>query len=490
MAVKKSIFLLYWIIFLTCLYNTQSVFSANRVENIKLTGSINVSTNAEFEPFEYKDGNKFVGIDMDIAREIAKKLGVDININDVSFSALPLEINKGECDFVIAAMSYSEEKAQNMDFSDPYFEADQVVIVLEGSDIKSSEDLHSKKIGVHLGTTGDIYCTDNLKDCEINRYNNGSEAILDLSNGRIDAVVIDSEPAVKLVQKNSETKILDGYLFKEEYRIAVPKGDKEFLEFINVSLKELKKDGVIDQIINKYKNIGAQSGDMGLWGQIYNNLIRKERYKEIFQGLKVTFEITIVALFIGISIGVFISMIKILKSRNLFMKVMNFIADVYIAIIRGTPIVVQMFVIYYLILGSTGLSKVIVAMFAFGINSGAYVSEIIRAGISSVDKGQFEAGRSLGLTEMTTMNKIIFPQAFKNIIPTLCNEFVSLVKETSVAGFIGIVDLSRAGDIIRSQTYEPFVPLMTTAVIYFAIVCLISYLMAVLERSFGKSDIR
>ncbi len=487
---KKSIFLLYWIIFLAFFSNDNNVFSANRIEYIKLRGSINVSTNAEFEPFEYKEGDKFVGIDLDIAREIAKKLGVDININDVSYSALPLEISRGTCDFIIAAMSYSEEKTQNMDFSDPYFEADQVIIVSENSAIKSGTDLHNKKIGVHLGTTGDTYCTSNLKDCEVNRYNNGSEAVLDLSNGRIDAVVIDNFPAIKLSEKNPETKILDGHLFKEEYRIAVPKGDKEFLEFINTSLQELKEGGIIDQITNKYKNINNQSEKVGLWGQIYNNLIYKDRYKEILLGLKVTFEITIVALLIGISIGVCISMVKILKSRNLFMKIMNVIADIYIAVIRGTPVVVQMFIIYYLILGSTGLSKIIVAMLAFGINSGAYVSEIIRAGISSVDKGQFEAGRSLGLTELTTMNRIIFPQAFKNIIPTLCNEFISLVKETSVAGFIGIVDLSRAGDIIRSQTYEPFVPLVSTAIIYFIIVYLISYLMSVLERSLGRSDIR
>ncbi len=487
---KKNIFLLYWIIFLAFFSNNNNVFSANRIEYIKLRGSINVSTNAEFEPFEYKDGNEFVGIDLDIAREIAKKLGVDININDVSYSALPLEISRGTCDFIIAAMSYSEEKAQNMDFSDSYFEADQVIIVSKSSDINSGGDLHNKKIGVHLGTTGDTYCTSNLKDCEINRYNNGSEAILDLSNGRIDAVVIDNFPALKLAEKNPETKILDGYLFKEEYRIAVPKGDKEFLEFINTSLQELKKDGIIEQITNNYKNINNQSDKVGMWGQIYNNLIYKDRYKEILLGLKVTLEITIVALLIGISIGVFISMVKILKSRNLFMKIMNVIVDIYISVIRGTPVVVQMFIIYYLILGSTGFSKVIVAMFAFGINSGAYVSEIIRAGISSVDKGQFEAGRSLGLTELTTMNRIIFPQAFKNIIPTLCNEFISLVKETSVAGFIGIVDLSRAGDIIRSQTYEPFVPLVSTAIIYFIIVYLISYLMSVLERSLGRSDIR
>ena len=487
---KKSIFLLYWIIFLAFFSDNNNVFSANRIEYIKLRGSINVSTNAEFEPFEYKEGNEFVGIDLDIAREIARKLGVNININDVSYSALPLEISRGTCDFIIAAMSYSEEKAQNMDFSDPYFEANQVIIVSENSDIKSGADLHNKKIGVHLGTTGDTYCTSNLKDCEINRYNNGSEAVLDLSNGRIDAVVIDNFPAIKLSEKNPETKILDGYLFKEEYRIAVPKGDKEFLEFINTSLQELKRDGTIEQITNKYKNINEQSEKIGVWGQVYNNLIYKDRYKEILLGLKVTFEITIVALLIGISIGVFISMVKILKSRNLFMKVMNVIVDIYIAVIRGTPVVVQMFIIYYLILGSTGLSKIVVAMLAFGINSGAYVSEIIRAGISSVDKGQFEAGRSLGLTEITTMNRIIFPQAFKNIIPTLCNEFISLVKETSVAGFIGIVDLSRAGDIIRSQTYEPFVPLVSTAIIYFIIVYLISYLMSVLERSLGRSDIR
>ena len=152
--------------------------------------------------------------------------------------------------------------------------------------------------------------------------------------------------------------------------------------------------------------------------------------------------------------------------------------------------VVQLFAIYYLILSATGLNKITIAMIAFGINSGAYVAEVIRSGILSVDAGQYEAGRSLGLNSFITMKKIVLPQAFKNVLPTLVNEFIQLIKETAVAGFIGITDLSRAGDIIRSQTYEPFVPLATVAVVYLAVVILTTFLMSFMERRLRASDKR
>ena len=158
--------------------------------------------------------------------------------------------------------------------------------------------------------------------------------------------------------------------------------------------------------------------------------------------------------------------------------------------IRGTPVVVQLFAIYYLVLCSTGLNKIFIAMIAFGINSGAYVAETMRAGLQSVDGGHYEAGRSLGLSSSMTMKKIVLPQAFKNCLPTLVSEFIQLIKETAVAGFIGITDLSRAGDIIRSQTYEAFVPLITVAAIYLIIVIITTCIMSVIERRLRASDKR
>lgn len=462
----------------------------NKLSEIQKSGEIKIATNAEFEPFEYKNGDKIVGIDIDITKKIAESLNAQTKINDVSFDAVTLELNSGNCDFAIAAMSYSSDKAQNVDFSDVYYYSKQAIIVPNNSNIKSSADLDGKRIGVAMGFTGDIYCTENFKNAAIERYNKSSDAVLDLINNRLDAVVVDDAPAKKLISlSNNKVKMLDEYLFEEGYRIAVPKGETELLEHINSELKSLKDSKEIDKIVDKYIT-DSYSPSIDLIAQIYNNLKEKDRYKMIINGLLTTLEITAVALLIGIFIGILISAIKVSHKENFVIKILKALADLYLTIIRGTPVVVQLFVMYYLIFSSTGLSKVVVAMIAFGINSGAYVAEIIRSGILSIDVGQYEAGRSLGLSESITMRKIIMPQALKNVLPTLVNEFIQLIKETSVAGFIGVTDLSRAGDIIRSQTYEPLVPLSTVAILYLITVIATTFFMSFIERKLRVNDKR
>lgn len=460
------------------------------LDEIKERGYVKVSTNADFDPFEYKDGDRIIGIDVDIARKLAEYMGFGIEINDVAFDAVTLELSNRTCDFAIAAMSYSDEKAQSVDFSDPYYNAKQSVIVSSGSDMKSSADIADKKIGVALGFTGDMYCTEHFPNADIHRYDTASDAVLDLLSGRVDAVVIDDTPAKKLVNiSNGKARLLDEYLFEESYRIAVPKGERELLDRINSALAKMKADEEIDKIVAKYVGTsGSESVD--LIAQIYNNLVNKDRYKMIFSGLLTTLEITVVALFIGILIGFTLALIKVSKSKNVMMRILKFIANFYITVIRGTPVVVQLFVIYYLIFASTGLPKLLVAMIAFGINSGAYVAEIVRGGILSVDSGQYEAGRSLGLSGKTTMMKIILPQAVKNVLSALTGEFINLIKETSVAGFIGVMDLSRSGNIIRSQTYEPVVPLMTVAAIYLIMVAILTAVFSLFERRMRSSDKR
>ena len=466
------------------------VLASNLMDEIKDRGYIRVSTNAEFEPFEYKDGDSFSGIDIDIAEKIAESLGVKAIINDTSFDAVTLELANKSCDFAISAMSYSEDRSTNVDFSDVYYIAKQAVLVPNSSDISKGDDLHNQKIGVALGFTGDIYCTEHFPDSEIFRYNKCSDAVSDLVSGRLDAVVVDEAPAKKLIRlSNDKVKMLDDYLFEEGYRIAVPKGETELLDYINLQIGQLKDGQEIEKISNKYVN-SAITPSVDIVAQIYNNLKYKDRYKMLLDGLYTTFKITVVAILIGISIGLICSVVRVSRSKNILIKLLKFIANLYITVIRGTPVVVQLFVVYYLILASTGLDKVIVAMIAFGINSGAYVAEHIRSGINAIDVGQYEAGRSLGLGERATMTKIILPQALKNVLPTLVNEFIQLIKETSVAGFIGVMDLSKAGDIIRSQTYEPLVPLTTVALTYLIIVMVTTLLMSILERKLKKSDKR
>lgn len=183
-----------------------------------------------------------------------------------------------------------------------------------------------------------------------------------------------------------------------------------------------------------------------------------------------------------------IAIVRTTHDKTGKLKILNVICRVYLTVIRGTPVVVQLMIIYFIIFGSVDISKVLVAIIAFGINSGAYVAEIFRSGIMSIDNGQFEAGRSLGFNYAQTMMYIIMPQAFKNVLPTLCNEFISLLKETSVSGYIALQDLTKGGDIIRSRTYDAFMPLIAVALIYLAMVMIFTKLVSLLERRLRNSD--
>ena len=218
------------------------------------------------------------------------------------------------------------------------------------------------------------------------------------------------------------------------------------------------------------------------------NFIEDNRWKYIVDGLKITLIVTIFAVLIGVLLGFLIAIVRTTHDKTGKLKILNAICKVYLTVIRGTPVVVQLMIIYFIIFGSVDISKVLVAIIAFGINSGAYVAEIFRSGIMSIDNGQFEAGRSLGFNYAQTMVYIIMPQAFKNVLPTLCNEFISLLKETSVSGYIALQDLTKGGDIIRSRTYDAFMPLIAVALIYLAMVMIFTKLVSLLERRLRNSD--
>ena len=219
-----------------------------------------------------------------------------------------------------------------------------------------------------------------------------------------------------------------------------------------------------------------------------SNFIEDNRWRYITDGLKITLLVTVFAVLIGVVLGFLIAIVRTTHDKTDKLKILNAICKVYLTVIRGTPVVVQLMIIYFIIFGSVDISKVVVAIVAFGINSGAYVAEIFRSGIMSIDNGQFEAGRSLGFNYAQTMMYIVMPQAFKNVLPTLCNEFISLLKETSVSGYIALQDLTKGGDIIRSRTYDAFMPLIAVALIYLAMVMIFTKLVSLLERRLRNSD--
>lgn len=229
---------------------------------------------------------------------------------------------------------------------------------------------------------------------------------------------------------------------------------------------------------------------MGFVESFKQNFIEQDRWHYLVNGLGTTLLITLFAVLIGMVLGFIIAIIRFTHDKTGKMVIPNLICKVYLTVIRGTPVVVQLLIIYFVIFASVPISKIFVAIIAFGINSGAYVAEIVRSGIASIDDGQFEAGRSLGLNYRQTMTTIILPQAFKNVLPALANECIVLLKETSVSGYIAVQDLTKGGDIIRSQTYSAFMPLISVAIIYLVMVVVLTHFVTKLERRLRQSDRR
>ena len=218
----------------------------------------------------------------------------------------------------------------------------------------------------------------------------------------------------------------------------------------------------------------------------YRAFIAQQRYLLYLDGLKVTILVSVIAILIGVALGTILALMRLTAEQKGKSTLLSKIAYVYIDIIRGTPTLTQLMIMYFVILkGQNGL---LVGSLTFGLNSAAYVAEIIRAGIQAVDQGQMEGGRSLGLSYVQTMKDIILPQAIKNILPALLNEVISLLKETSISGYIGLMDLTKGGDIIRSNTYEAFLPLIAVAIIYLALVMLLSFLAGKLERRLRNNE--
>lgn len=250
---------------------------------------------------------------------------------------------------------------------------------------------------------------------------------------------------------------------------------------------------IIDSILWKNDFVSAIS----LKEQFMISFVDKDRWKLYLEGLGNTLIVTFLALVLGVIIGALISVVRSTYDKNysemnsgigkVVIAILNTISKIYLTIIRGTPVVIQIMIIYYIVFPSSN-NKVLMAVLAFGINSGAYVAEIFRSGIMSIDDGQSEAGRSLGFNYVQTMMYIIIPQAFKNVLPTLANEFIVLLKETAVCGYVALVDLTRAGDIVRGATYQAFMPLIGVAIVYLIMVMFFTWLVGILERRLRNDE--
>ena len=447
-----------------------------------------MATEAGFEPYEYYENGEVVGVDVDIASAIANYLGKELVIKDVAFDSIINEVKTGKSDIGVAGISYDEERALQVDFSLDYVTSKQVIVVKKESVDVDIYSFYGRKVAVQLGSVADTYIADNHIGIELVREKKFLAAIQDLKDGKVDAVVMDEIPAKSILMKNPELKILDNHVVEDSYGIVVQKGNDELLNAVNHVITDLKEDGKIDEFVINHSNRDPElKAKSGIWNSIYQTLIIDDRYELILQGLVNTIIIALFAVLMGTIIGVIIALIRNNYEVNGKIKLLNDICKLYVGIIRGTPVILQLMIIYYVIFKSVDVNIVFVSIIAFGINSGAYVSEIIRAGINSIPKGQLEAGYALGLGYSKVMSKIVLPQAVKNILPALGNEFIMLIKETAVGAYIGVVELTKASDIIASRTYDYFFPLIVVAIIYLCLTTVLSKLVNKLERRLNKN---
>lgn len=310
------------------------------------------------------------------------------------------------------------------------------------------------------------------------------------SNNRI--VGIDAELAKAIADKLNKELIIEDMEF--DAIITAVQGGKADIGAAGMTVTEdrLKNINFTDAYTTSKQVIIVRNGNSGavssLKDSLYQCFVEDNRYEYLLGGLFNTIVISLIAVLIGVVIGFGIAIIRTTHDKTGNMKVLNVLCQIYLTIIRGTPAMLQLLIIYYVIFASTNINKVAVAALAFGINSGAYVAEILRGGIMALDQGQFEGARSLGLTHAQTMRYVILPQTIKNTLPSLANEFIVLIKETAISGYIGLQDLTMAGNIIRGNTYQGFLPLITVAAVYLVIVVLLSAGVRKLEKNLKKNE--
>ena len=494
----------------SCIMLTLLFLCACRTQSVYAKEKITVGTNAEYAPFEYldSDGN-LTGFDYELLEAIAQEENLELEWKDMPFDSLVGSMETGNIQIIAAAIGPTKEREKSVDFSDVYYTGSQSIVSSQKTPLYDFAELSGKRVAVLEGSQSDFIVSGEntdygvVENATVVRFKNAASAVMELKNGGVNAVLIDTIMAEIYCRQNDDIvyQKVDGT--EEDTVYCIEKGNTELLNTVNKGLKKLKDNGEYDQIYEKFfsgENDTTQvqiADNTGIIGTFKFIFLQDNRWKYLTDGLKITLEVTFFAVILGIVLGSVIAIIRSTYDTNYesmkskvgkaVLKILNLVAKIYLTVIRGTPVVVQLMIMYYVIF-STSNNKVPIAILSFGINSGAYVAEIIRSGIMAIDRGQFEAGRSLGFNYIQTMIYIILPQAFKNILPALANEFIVLLKETSVAGYVALQDLTKGGDIIRSRTYSAFMPLITVAVIYLVMVMFFTYLVGRLERRLRNDE--
>lgn len=432
------------------------------LEQVKENGELVIGTSADFPPFEFYAGEgdeqEIVGMDILIAEKIADDLGVELVIQDMGFDSLLPALESNKIDMIVAGMTPTEERRKSVNFSDIYFQTFQNIMVRSGDkDIYDSiEALAGQTIGVQSGTLQEELAQQ-IPNAKITKLENINDLILSLETNRIEAIVMQGPNAVAHAENNDELYTYEGDFELDEQdqgsAIAIRYGEDSLVGAVNESLAEISENNLTEEYLATAGEYMSQDTEGGFASKYW-------RY--FLDGTAMTIFISLIGVLVGLVLGFILSLMRLAKN-----VIIRFLGSSYVEFVRGTPLLIQVMFIYFGVGVFFNLPALTAGIIAVSLNSGAYICEIIRSGLNSVDSGQSEAARSLGMSRNQAMRHIIFPQALKNIWPALGNEFITIIKESSIVSVIGVGELIFQTRVVRSASFEGILPLIITMMIYF-----------------------
>ncbi|WP_426334959.1 ABC transporter substrate-binding protein/permease [Paenibacillus silvae] len=447
-----------------------------------------LGTSADFAPYEFhkviNGKDEIVGFDIAIAKEIAKDLGAELVIEDMGFDGLLPALQSGRVDLVISGMTPTDERKKSIDFSEPYYKSKQVIMIrnVDKDKYPDMKALENAKIGVQKGSIQETI-GQKIPGAKLTSLDKISDIVLQLQTKRVDAAIVEDTVAAGYLDDMIGLAPAVPDEEQVEAAIGIRKGNTELLTAVNQTLERLKSEDKINQMVTDASLLMADRVNKS------QNIFEVFwQYKSFYAtGIGYTLLLSALGVLFGVIIGLIICLFRL---HN--MAVLRWIGTAYVEVIRGTPMLVQLMIIYYGVSLTFGInfSALQAGIMTLSINSGAYLAEIFRAGIQGVDRGQLEAARSLGMGRGAAMRYIILPQAFKAVLPAIGNEFVTIIKESSIISVIGMVDIMYQASVVKNITYQGMNPFLIAAAIYFVMTFILSKLLGRLERKLGASDRR
>ncbi len=450
------------------------------LEDIKKSGKLVVGLSADYPPYEFTakvDGKtEYVGIDIEIAKKLAKDLGVKLEIKNMSFDSLLVALETNKVDAIISAMNPTPERKASVDFSDIYYSGKQYIVInkKDASKYKNLADFKGQTVGAQNGSLQYNLVKDQMPGTTVKGLSKLNNLVLALQSGKINGIAMEEPTAKAYVANNNQLLAFDpGFSVSSDQTgsaIAFRKNSPALVAAANKTLAQIKKQNLLD---TKYVPEAAKYMETTT-----KNNTMMSYWTYFAKGIEYTLIITVTAVFFGFVLGTLLSLMRL--SEN---KLLHSIAVCYIEFIRGTPLMVQVMFVYFGV-GAViqSLPALVAGIIATALNSAAYIAEVIRSGIESIPAGQTEAARSLGMTQKDTYRYVVIPQALKNIWPALGNEFVTLIKESSIVSIIGVGDLMYQTQLVQSATYKGVMPLFIAMVIYFIMTFSLSKLLNLFER--------